>query len=208
MTDAASGLTLTSPEGTRYLFDPGALCLEFLTTGGPGALARYDVLHRPDDLTGWLALSRLRLDPARVEVDADELADARGLRDALWRLVCVRTGARPPAVDPTEFDATPHDLATLNRLAAGAPLAPQLTADGARRWALPARGGQALATIARDAVDLFAGPHRDRVRECATHDCYLVFVDTSRPGRRRWCAMERCGNRHKVRSLRARRTAD
>ncbi|WP_411292945.1 CGNR zinc finger domain-containing protein [Streptomyces sp. CBMA123] len=28
---------------------------------------------------------------------------------------------------------------------------------------------------------------------------------TSRPGRRRWCSMERCGNRHKVRALRARR---
>ncbi|MGC4762555.1 CGNR zinc finger domain-containing protein [Micromonospora sp. DT46] len=54
-------------------------------------------------------------------------------------------------------------------------------------------------------MDLFTGPYRDRIRECATHDCYLVFVDTSRPGRRRWCAMERCGNRHKVRSLRARR---
>ncbi|MEW2375810.1 ABATE domain-containing protein [Micromonospora sp. NPDC047812] len=205
MTDGASGLTLISPEGTRYLFDPGALCLELLTTGGPGALARYEVLHRPRDLADWLALSRLRLDPARVEVAADELVAARRLRDALWRLVCVRTGARPPAGDPATFDATPDDLDTLNRAAAGVPLAPQLAPDGARAWALPATGGQPLASIARDAVDLFTGPYRDRIRECATHDCYLVFVDTSRPGRRRWCAMERCGNRHKVRSLRARR---
>ncbi|MEE1805114.1 CGNR zinc finger domain-containing protein, partial [Streptomyces sp. BE133] len=30
--------------------------------------------------------------------------------------------------------------------------------------------------------------------------------DTSRPGRRRWCAMERCGNLHKVRAHRARHT--
>ncbi|MGC4787097.1 CGNR zinc finger domain-containing protein [Micromonospora sp. DT178] len=205
MTDGASGLTLTSPEGTRYLFDPGALCLELLTTGGPGPLARYEVLHRPRDLADWLALSRLRLDPARIEVAADELVAARRLRDALWRLVCVRTGARPPAGDPATFDATPDDLASLNRAAAGMPLAPQLAPDGARAWALPATGGQPLASIARDAVDLFTGPYRDRIRECATHDCYLVFVDTSRPGRRRWCAMERCGNRHKVRSLRARR---
>ncbi|MFV2113303.1 CGNR zinc finger domain-containing protein [Micromonospora sp. LOL_025] len=205
MTDGASGLALTSPEGTRYLFDPGALCLELLTTGGPGALARYEVLHRPRDLADWLALSRLRLDPARIEVAADELVAARRLRDALWRLVCVRTGARPPAGDPATFDATPDDLATLNRAAADVPLAPQLAPDGARAWALPATGGQPLASIARDAVDLFTGPYRDRIRECATHDCYLVFVDTSRPGRRRWCAMERCGNRHKVRSLRARR---
>ncbi|MFC0503712.1 CGNR zinc finger domain-containing protein [Micromonospora costi] len=209
MTDDASGLTLVSLTGTRYRFDPGALSLEFLTTGGPGPVGRrYEALHRPADLAAWLALSRLRLDPARVEVDPQELATARRLRDALWRLACARTGGRPPSDDPADFDATPADLATLNEVAAGAPLVPELTAEGSRRWALPARGGQALATIARDAVDLFSGPYAGRIRECGAHNCHLVFVDTSRPGQRRWCSMERCGNRHKVRSLRARRTED
>ncbi|MBB2948223.1 hypothetical protein FB565_008006 [Actinoplanes lutulentus] len=41
--------------------------------------------------------------------------------------------------------------------------------------------------------------------ECSGDTCPLVFVDSSRPGARRWCAMERCGNRHKLRALRARR---
>jgi predicted RNA-binding Zn ribbon-like protein len=44
----------------------------------------------------------------------------------------------------------------------------------------------------------------DRVRRCAGNDCLLTFVDTSRPGRRRWCSMERCGNRAKVRAFRNR----
>ncbi|GAA2712743.1 CGNR zinc finger domain-containing protein [Micromonospora olivasterospora] len=208
MADVATGLTLTSPDGTRYHFDPGALCLEFLTTGGPGPLARHEILHRPADLAAWLALSRLRLDPGRVAVRPGELANARRLRDALWRLACARTGGRPPTDRPADFDATAADLATLNEAAAAAPLVPELTPEGTRRWVLPARAGQALAAIAQDAVDLFGGPYADRIRECSGHDCYLVFVDTSRPGRRRWCAMERCGNRHKVRSLRARRAAD
>jgi predicted RNA-binding Zn ribbon-like protein len=65
-----------------------------------------------------------------------------------------------------------------------------------------------VSTIARDAVELFTGRFADRIRECGAHDCYLIFVDTSRPGRRRWCAMERCGNRHKVRALRARRDTE
>ncbi|MFI7603810.1 CGNR zinc finger domain-containing protein [Micromonospora sp. NPDC049366] len=208
MTDGASGLTLVSLSGTRFRFDPGALCLELLTTGGPGPLGRrYEALHRPDDLAAWLELSRLRLDPARVRVDADDLATARRLRDALWRLACTRTGGRPPTDDPADFEATPADLATLNEIAAGEPLAPELTAEGTRRW-LPARGGQVLATVARDAVDLFSGPHADRIRECGAHNCHLVFVDISRPGQRRWCSMDRCGNRHKVRALRARRATD
>jgi predicted RNA-binding Zn ribbon-like protein len=47
---------------------------------------------------------------------------------------------------------------------------------GSARWQLPADGGQALSTIARDAVDLFSGTFADRIRECAA-DCYLIFVD-------------------------------
>ncbi|GGT12677.1 hypothetical protein GCM10010176_066800 [Nonomuraea spiralis] len=35
-----------------------------------------------------------------------------------------------------------------------------------------------------------------------------LAVDTSRPGARRWCAMERCGNRHKLRALRARQAME
>ncbi|MFE7130281.1 CGNR zinc finger domain-containing protein [Streptomyces sp. NPDC057638] len=51
---------------------------------------------------------------------------------------------------------------------------------------------------------VLTGPHAHRVRVCAAHDCQLLFADTSRPGRRRWCSMERCGNREKVRAHRAR----
>ncbi len=197
----ATGLTLVSHDGTRFVFDPGALCLEFLTAGGPGELARWDVLHQPGDLAAWLARSRLRLDPAQVTVSADELATARRLRDALWRFARARAVGQP---------APAADLATVNELAAPAPLVPRLTAGPAgiaHSWVLPATGTQALATIARDAVDLFSGPYADRIRECGSDNCYLVFADTSRPGRRRWCSMERCGNRQKVRAIRARREA-
>jgi predicted RNA-binding Zn ribbon-like protein len=72
-------------------------------------------------------------------------------------------------------------------------------------WALPVQTTQALSTLAREMIGLLSGPLSGRIRECASGDCPLVFVDTSRPGARRWCAMERCGNRHKLRALRARR---
>jgi predicted RNA-binding Zn ribbon-like protein len=62
---------------------------------------------------------------------------------------------------------------------------------------------QALSTVARDAVDVLA-TQRDRVRECGADDCPLVFLDLSRAANRRWCSMQRCGNRHKVRTHRAR----
>jgi predicted RNA-binding Zn ribbon-like protein len=40
--------------------------------------------------------------------------------------------------------------------------------------------------------------HPDRIRSCDRDDCVLWFLDTSKAGRRRWCSMERCGNRTKA----------
>ncbi|SFL42203.1 CGNR zinc finger domain-containing protein [Streptomyces pini] len=193
------GLVLHSPEGVPYRFDPGSLCLELLPTGGSGSYARHEVLHEPANLVVWAARSRLRPAPS-IEVTEAELAAARELRAALWRMGVDRAHGRTPR---------PQDVAAVNEAASRPPLPVRLRQDGgrgwAREWGPDATGTQLLSTVARDAVDLFGGPYAHRIRECAADDCRLVFVDTSRPGRRRWCSMERCGNRHKVRALRARR---
>ncbi|MFE6049565.1 CGNR zinc finger domain-containing protein [Kitasatospora sp. NPDC056446] len=198
-TAAPPGLLLTTPAGARFHFDPGALCLELLTTGGPGEYARYEILHRPADLTAWIPRSRLRLPADAVRVSAPELADARTLRDALWRVAAAHAHGRTGA---------PEDYAALNRAAEHPPLVPRIAPDGTAADPPPADGTQLVSTLARDAIALLTGPHADRVRECGAHNCRLIFVDTSRPGRRRWCSMERCGNRHKVRALRARRESE
>ncbi|MGW8884770.1 CGNR zinc finger domain-containing protein [Streptomyces sp. NPDC055749] len=200
MTEAARdtpGLVLRPREGRPFRFDPGALCLELLPTGGLGRYAVYEVLHEPADLVRWAGESRLPAGLA-LSVSAAELELARELRAALWRLTGSRVEGREPA---------PGDLEAVNAVAAAPPLVARLGADGRREWAPGATGTGLLSTVARDAVDLLTGPFAERVRVCEAHNCALLFVDTSRPGRRRWCAMERCGNRHKVRAHRARRTA-
>lgn len=212
-----SGLLLRHPDGSSFRFDPGALCLELLPTGGPGPLAYFEVLHEPADLVRWAEESRLPdgLGPGggpgsgarggpgsgpgpALVVSAGEVADARDLRDALWRLAERHVEGAPPG---------PDDLATLNDAAAHPPLVARLTAGGDREWAPGGTGAGLLSTVARDAVELFTGAFAHRIRTCGAHGCRLLFVDTSRPGRRRWCSMERCGNRHKVRAHRARLTA-
>lgn len=194
MTDSPTGLILHSLEGVPFRFDPGALCLELLPTGGPGAYARWEIMRTPADLAAWAGRCRL-WPPPEIEVAEEDVVRARGLRDALWGLAADRAHGRPPS---------PADLTVVNEAAAAPPLVPRLTGDGERGWIWPATASQLLSTVARDAVDLFSGPYADRIRECGADNCYLIFVDTSRPGRRRWCSMQRCGNRHKVRALRAR----
>ena len=191
---ATKGLTLHSHTGVAYRFDPGALCLELLTTGGPGPYRRYEVLHEPADLAAWADRSRLTPTPV-LEISQAEVVDARRLRDALFRVVIAHTRSEPHP---------PGDLEAINQAAARPALAPAIAPTGKRQWAGTSNGTHLLATVARDAVELLTGPFAHRIRTCAAEDCHLVYVDTSRPGRRRWCSMEHCGNRHKVRALRAR----
>ena len=47
----------------------------------------------------------------------------------------------------------------------------------------------------------------ERFRDCASETCSGVFIDTSRPGRRRYCMPDLCGNRANVAAYRARRKA-
>ncbi|WP_432933817.1 CGNR zinc finger domain-containing protein [Microbispora sp. CA-135349] len=186
-------LTLHPRDGVSFRFDPGALCLEFLVSGGVGVYAHYETLHEPDDLARWAGVSRLGLE--RVDTTAGDLVRAKTLRTALWGLAGDHVSGRTPRQ---------ADVDAVNHAASGPPLTPVMTAGGLRSWAAPATGAQVVATVARDAIELFTGPYADRVRECAGDNCALVFVDTSRPGSRRWCSMERCGNRHKVRAHRSR----
>ncbi|MGW2293979.1 CGNR zinc finger domain-containing protein [Streptomyces violaceorubidus] len=189
------GLTLVSSQGKPYRFDPGALCLELLPTGGPGAFARWEVLHEPADLVAWADRSRLP-DGLDLSVDRTDVERARALRDALFLLTADRAHGRPLRA---------AHLDVVNAAAAAPPLVTRMEPDGGRGWAPGATGSRLLSSVARDAIELFTGPYGDRIRECGAHNCFLLFVDTSRPGRRRWCAMEHCGNREKVRAHRARR---
>jgi predicted RNA-binding Zn ribbon-like protein len=64
-----------------------------------------------------------------------------------------------------------------------------------------------LAPAARSAGDVLLSVDPHRLRRCAAEACDRWFIDTSKNGRRRWCSMERCGNRAKAARHRAKRAA-
>ena len=199
MPAGTTGRVLHDPQGGSFRFDAGAVCLDFDHTGGEGPNAVFEALHEPVDLGEWLTQPPLAA-VVTVPVTARELAAAKALRQAIWDAAHARAAPRPVPAGA---------VAIINRAAAAAPLVPELAAAGTTAgWATPVRATQALSTLAREMIDLLSGPLSGRIRECASDDCPLVFVDTSRPGARRWCAMERCGNRHKLRALRARRATE
>ena len=144
----------------------------------------------------WLDEAGVRPVPTVVR-DRDVRA-ARALREAIFALAHDRIAGRPLAEER---------LATLNATAERPAPAPALAGDGEVRWSANAPASAALSLIARDAIDLLARPADGRLRECAASDCAFLFLDTSRPGQRRWCAMNRCGNRAHVREHRRRQRA-
>jgi predicted RNA-binding Zn ribbon-like protein len=62
-----------------------------------------------------------------------------------------------------------------------------------------------LHPVVWSAARLLDSAEADRIRVCGGPDCGWAYVDRSRNGLRRWCAMETCGTRAKSRRRAARR---
>ena len=181
-TERTTGQWLSTPEGTRWWFDSGSLSLDF----------GYASFINPADLADWL---RQRFDRVEQAATDRELRDAEGLADAIARVAVART---------REVSPTPEDIDVVNLYAAMPDVPPALGGGRRQAGAGRVRVAQALASVARDAVDLFGETGAGRIRSCAASDCSMVFFDGSRSNNRRWCSMQRCGNRAKVRAHRAR----
>ncbi|MFE7814067.1 CGNR zinc finger domain-containing protein [Streptomyces sp. NPDC057433] len=198
--------TVTAPHELR--FDTGRVCLDLLATTHP-----EERLGSVDVLSAWITGSGLVPDgtPLTHADDAWPVA-FRELRGHLARLVRGHL-ARPARGRPGPGGAA-HDLALarLNETARVAPPAPRAVPgdDGTlvRRLEAPPGCAALLAAIARDAVDLLTDPlARACLRQCEGDHCPIVYLDTSRGRRRRWCSSEVCGNRERVARHRRRAAA-
>src|SRR5690606_19688550 len=104
----------------------------------------------------------------------------------------------------------PEDLALVDRIREqGRPLVqlePEPDSGRLREVRRRRDDGRAslLEPVASALASLLTEGDLQRVRSCEAHDCTLVFEDTTRSGRRRWCSMALCGNRMKVAAFRSR----
>ena len=220
-----TGQWFRSDTQTLWFFDAGSVSIDFaylggfdaspaaspdaagsgLTTAGFGPASgfsdpAYNGLLVPADLDDWLAE---RYPGIGTPTTDRELQDARALRDTIARLSIAAADGHLPR---------PEDIDTLNLFAATPDVPPSLGGGQRQAGAGRIRLGQAMSSLARDAVARFGevgftGALGSRIRRCASDDCRLVFFDESRAGSRRWCSMQKCGNRAKVRAHRARAAA-
>ena len=173
-----------------FKFRGGSLPLDFAAT----LAARLrdeprELLQTPGDLGRWLVAAGLS--KKKPAVTAEELEEARTLREALYRLALARAAGEP---------YPERDRALLNRWASAPAPAPRLERQGVSwtREGVPAL----LSALARTAIELLGSDLGDRIRQCSAEGCEILFVDTSRSGHRKWCSMAACGNKAKVASFR------
>jgi predicted RNA-binding Zn ribbon-like protein len=181
-----------------FRFRSGRLCLNFGATVGERWRGRYERLPAPADLARWYVEAHLI--PRAPHLDANDLERALAVREAIYHSATALTTADRPRR---------ADEAIINTAAQAAPLVPQLR-NARLVWSLPAEaaGPALLSTVARDAIDLFTGPYAGRVRACASDECGILFLDSSRPGQRRWCSSAACGGRERASSYRRRHRPD
>lgn len=147
-------------------------------------------LDSPAALQHWLR--SVRLIPTGVPASGRDLALALRLRGALRdELAANHDGSHTPAA-LAALDAVYRDL--------------PLTAVSSSPGLAPAAGGVkgALAHIVAQATIARIKGTWPRLKICPADDCLWAFYDTSRNRSKRWCSMEVCGNRNKVRAFRDR----
>lgn len=181
------------PGDWAFHFDTGRPCLNFTSTLAERDMRSFDRWRDASDLARWFSEAGLHVP---THIGPHELQTARELREAIYRLVTAANGGRKPK---------PVDIDLINQWSAKPVAVPQLSADARQLiWRAAKAFEAALADLARDAIDLVTGPDLAKLHECEEHSCSVLFVDHSRPGKRRWCSMRRCGNRMKKAAFRKR----
>ena len=119
------------------------------------------------------------------------------LRELIYRIYADLAKARSPKVE---------DLTALHKTWLDAMAHSSLfeTSTGFRLdWVDSYPLERVLWPITNSAVQLLTSGDLQRIKQC--HGCDWLFIDKSRNHMRRWCSMDACGNRTKMRRRHARR---
>ena len=192
-----------SSEANKHHLIGNALCLNFANTlYGHGATPVHEYLSSYTDLLVWSA--------RRAEVIGEDEAEQvlnvaerrpKEAQAVFKRAIALReTIHRVFAALAHETEPTKRDMFALNQARAQA-LAHSRVERAHHGFVVEWDDASALERmlwpIALAAAELLTSNDLARVRQCS--GCDWLFLDTSRNHMRRWCQMQACGNRAKVR---------
>ncbi len=190
------------------------LCLDFANSiEDPRSEEPQDFLRTHADVVRWGRhvglVAEAQVPALEAQAEAEPTAAERRLqtalllRGAITRVFTAVANQETPAAD---------DLATLQGLYVAA-LGEAWIEPGDEqfqwRWVdgeMATVRSAILWPVAASAIELLTRDDVTRVKQCSGADgCDWLFYDTSKNGSRRWCSMEGCGSRAKMRRYNARR---
>jgi predicted RNA-binding Zn ribbon-like protein len=189
----------------------GNVCLDFVNTlddrpsDKPKELLKsyYQLAIFGQD-TGILTPAQLDFFFERIPLMPDEAGEALrraiNLRESLYAIFsAVMNKQTAPQLAMERLNANLHEAALHSRL---------IQREARLEWRfdeMTSSFNAVLWPIARAAADLLASSDVALVRACSSPTCQWLFLDTSKNHHRRWCSMQQCGNRAKVRKFYAKK---
>ena len=191
-------VTREMPLGPQFQFIAGNLALDFANTvHSVGEDDPQDDLQTYSDLMVWAQGANFKGSKDRGE-DTSALAMFKDLRDCIYEIFSAVSGGHNPGAEA---------LARFNRHLQSATSTVQICrAHGnySLRSASSSLNHRLQFEVTRAAAELLLSDKLSRIRQCAGETCTWLFLDTSRNGTRKWCEMQACGNRAKIRRFRKR----
>ena len=187
----------------------GALCLDFVNTINSRLDPEHDYLMQYSDVLGWA--NKLNILPTtqtnqlqkRAKQNAEKaesaLKAARTLRDLLYRLFSkAAKGAEPAKKDMEIFVVFYGESVSRSELI-------KKGTHYRTTWKIDEGFDAVLLPIVHSAGELLQSEELAHVKECP--GCGWLFLDTSKNQSRRWCSMNTCGARDKMRRYHKRQRA-
>ncbi|MFG1668581.1 CGNR zinc finger domain-containing protein [Streptomyces sp. Y7] len=158
----------------------------------PGGLELVQALVNTLDLESGADSLDTEQGRARFGLGEGDVAGARELRESL-RVVLLAHAGHPPH----------REVPPLGALLAASPLLVAVdAADGSAALA-PADEGPLRSRVAAAIAQALVEGTWIRLKSCEAVDCHWAYYDRSPAGRGRWCSMQVCGARAKMRRYRA-----
>lgn len=193
------------------------LCLDFANTVEDPRDAPRDFLTSYSDLVRWSLHADLLTSDLATHLHGEAARRPDAALQTFETAVALRAAIQQTfAAIALRLAPAPDDLASVQHAyLVGMAHARLASRDARVTWVWDADHHQSrldrmLWPVARSAVALLTAGSKDleRIKQCNGPDgCGWLFYDTSRNGSRRWCSMEGCGSRAKMRRYTARRRA-
>ena len=179
----------------------GALCLDFVNTINSRRNPEHDYLMKYSDLVEWatklgiLSSTQDNYFQKRARQNLHEaenaLLAARTLRDLLYHLFSKAAGgSEPHKKDLDIFTVFYGESISRGRFV-------KRERHYGTAWSFDEALESPLWPIIHSAGELLLSQELDQVKECP--GCGWLFLDTSKNQSRRWCSMNTCGARDKMR---------